>query len=165
MSDADIIAAALAAGWSYQAVALYDEEAVEGWLWTGPAGQELTTLEGDVPETIRLLFDHEARKAAEQRKAEVKEFAEFVEGLMTKGSEQQQAKAKLRVKVKRAIRAIMDCTVKFEGDTFVVGVSNHPGAAADREKVDKTLTDLGCKIVPDTILGPCIYFTRWSLPK
>lgn len=84
-------AAALAAGWVCEKVLLCPEsECVEGYRWTGPAGQELYSypLDGDawygaeVPDEILRLVDPERKKASEQKR----EFAEFVGKLMSKGA-------------------------------------------------------------------------------
>jgi hypothetical protein len=72
MTDQEIIAAALAAGWRYDCALLYDEEGVEGFCWTGPNGEELIShVAGgawangpEVPDELRAE-DRPATKAAE----------------------------------------------------------------------------------------------------
>ncbi len=93
--DEQVIAQALAAGWSYQPVSLYDEEGVEGFRWDGPGGEELVSFAvgGDwrngpeVPDQLRLLFDPEAQQEAAERKAEAERRAEFFRWLLGSAGE------------------------------------------------------------------------------
>lgn len=88
--DAAIVAAALAAGWKYEQVSLYDEEGVEGFEWTAPDGKTCTSLSRDggwssgpeVPDEVRLLFDERYAAQRKARREEVGKFASFLDGLV-----------------------------------------------------------------------------------
>lgn len=88
--EAAVIAAALAAGWTYEKSSLYDEEGVEGFEWAGPDGKTCTSHARDggwengpePPDAVRELFDGRRRKAAQERQAEVMLMTGFLNRLL-----------------------------------------------------------------------------------
>jgi hypothetical protein len=90
MTDAEIIRAAVAAGWSYTPVSLYDEEGIDGFRWDGPNGEEFygLSVSGDwssgpaVPDEVRGLFDAAFAASQERAKAAHRDFVDFIRRLM-----------------------------------------------------------------------------------
>lgn len=93
MTNAELVTAAVAAGWRYSRVLLYDHEGVEGFAWEGPEGQETFAgaVDGDwrngpeVPHEVRLTVDESYRSDQAAVAAKKREFAQFLANLM--GSE------------------------------------------------------------------------------
>jgi hypothetical protein len=90
MDNDELLALAVAAGWTYSEAMLYDEEGVEGYAWAGPGGRTATggAVNGDwrhgpeVPHEVRLAVDPAYRDEVEKRAADRREFGEFLGGLL-----------------------------------------------------------------------------------
>lgn len=59
MTDKEMTELALAQGWQVEPVSLYDEEGVEGWLWTSPGGSEeiVTAMSSEYPIVPLTLYN------------------------------------------------------------------------------------------------------------
>ncbi len=83
MTDSEILARAISAGWVCLPALLYDEEGVDGFAWLGPDGRECFSLEVDgapeVPDLLRELFDPNHDKTADNS---AEAFASFLNGLL-----------------------------------------------------------------------------------
>lgn len=61
-ADFDVFTAAMKNGWAVEPMSLYDEEGVDGWLWTSPEGNEYTEVAfssnpaEDMPEVLYKLY-------------------------------------------------------------------------------------------------------------
>jgi hypothetical protein len=59
----------IVSGWSVRKASLYDEEGIEGWLWTSPSGEEFAAT-GDwdeppvIPDDMRKLIFHAPGRSA-----------------------------------------------------------------------------------------------------
>lgn len=89
LSNNELLALALVAGWTYRPAMLYDEDGIDGYIWNGPNGREVGgfAIDGDwsngpeVPDEVRRELLGPTYEE-QQRSADINRFAAFLESLL-----------------------------------------------------------------------------------